>query len=165
MIFCNYSSLQLCCKMKWTIDWLIDWLIKSNSAASKCINFQLESFFCMKVDHLLMMFGFGHYFLPFLHFKPSSLIPARCIWISKTFTAADVITVSFLCWNLCGAFRVSWKVRSIVCWTCVQSRKFFATVFSSIKMPSACEVYQLHAATPPDTVSATRVSAVQQPSG
>lgn len=45
-----------------------------------------------------------------------------------------------------------------------KSCQFFATVFSSVKMPTACEVYRLHVVTLPDTVSATCVSIIQQPS-
>jgi len=47
----------------------------------------------------------------------------------------------------------------------VQSCKLFATVFSSIKTPTACQVYRLDNTTSPFTISATCVSVIQQPSG
>ena len=90
----------------------------------------------------------------------------------KTLTSADIIALEIFVieclhhsQNL--VLRISCDAKSlIVCLMCImQSYRVFATVFSSVKMPTACEVYRLHTVMPPDSVSATRVSVVQQPCG
>jgi len=71
-----------------------------------------------------------------------------------------------LCQRLCLTFEYGPPLSfTIVLCLNVQSCKLFATVFSSIKTPTACQVYRLDTATLPFTISATCVSIIQQPSG